>query len=261
MAKSKKQYFAHDFGARNDPKMQHLLMEMGYEGVGLYWSVVELLYEQGGYLPLSMLRSLSFSLRVDEQTLKRLIEEFELFECDDEEFWSESALSRMGEMESQREKRSAAGRRGNELRWGESHDESQCDDNGIAMRQQPNRNATTMVSQEKNDVSLKINKKIKEINKEKKECVCENAHTHTPTHTHTQEDLERFESYRNWVSVYAPSILDFEESLSPEGFIWLYRKYGGDKLKKCAIDIHSKRAVEKNRNALNTFKNFISRIS
>lgn len=256
MAKSKKQYFAHDFGARNDPKMQHLLMEMGYEGIGLYWSVIELLYEQGGYLPLTMLRSLSFSLRVEEGTLRRLIEEFELFESDDEEFWSASALARMGEMELQRERRSAAGRKGNEQRWGESHDESQCDDNAIAMRQQSNRNAITTVSQEKKSVSLKINKKIKEINKEK-ECVCEeSAHTHART-----KEEEDFESFKNWVQVYAPSVLEFEEPLSMEGFTWLYAKYGAPKLKKCAVDMHSKRANERNRNALNTFKNFIQRIT
>lgn len=260
MAKSKKQYFAHDFGARNDPKMQHLLMEMGYEGIGLYWSVIELLYEQGGYLPLTMLRSLSFSLRVEETTLRKLIEEFGLFESDDEEFWSDSALARMGEMDLQRERRSAAGRKGNEQRWGESHDEAQCDDNNIAMRQQPNRNAITTASHEKNSVSLKINKKIKEIDKEK-ECVCEEgAGAHAHTHTRTQEE-ENLEIFKNWLQVYAPSVLEFEEPLSAEGFAWLYAKYGATKLKKCAADMHSKRANERNRNALNTFKNFIQRLT
>ena len=34
------EYFPHDYGARNDPKLAKLQMDMGYEGVGMYWSLV-----------------------------------------------------------------------------------------------------------------------------------------------------------------------------------------------------------------------------
>ena len=109
----------------------------------------------------------------------------------------------------------------------------------------------------------KINK-IKEIKEIKeKECVCENAHTHTRTREEEEifENLEKsFESFRNWCDDKAPLANAFAEPLTIEGFRWLYNKYGAERLKQCAADIHNKSAPAKNRNALNTFKKFISKL-
>ena len=41
-------YFQHDYNARNDPKLQDVLIELGVEGIGIYWCIIEQLYEQGG---------------------------------------------------------------------------------------------------------------------------------------------------------------------------------------------------------------------
>ena len=43
-------YFPHDYNARNDPEMVKLT-KLGWEYVGLYWAIIEMLHEQGGYLP------------------------------------------------------------------------------------------------------------------------------------------------------------------------------------------------------------------
>ena len=40
-------YFQHDYNARTDPKLQDVLIEHGAAGLGVFWCVVEQLYEQG----------------------------------------------------------------------------------------------------------------------------------------------------------------------------------------------------------------------
>ena len=37
-------YFQHDYNARNDPKLQALIVEMGVAGIGIYWCLVEMLF-------------------------------------------------------------------------------------------------------------------------------------------------------------------------------------------------------------------------
>ena len=47
-------YITHDFGARNDPKLMDLQMEMGGQGLGIFWCLVEMLWENGGTIPANL---------------------------------------------------------------------------------------------------------------------------------------------------------------------------------------------------------------
>lgn len=71
-------------------------MKHGMQGVGVYWCIVEMLYEEGGYLPLEYER-ISFELRIGIEIIQSIIKEFELFKFDENRFWSESVLSRLQE--------------------------------------------------------------------------------------------------------------------------------------------------------------------
>lgn len=88
-------YFSHDYGARNDPKLQKVLMKLGQEGKGVYWDLIEILFEEGGKLLLSECESYAFALRVDLKVIQSLINDFELFKKDDIYFWSNSVLKRL----------------------------------------------------------------------------------------------------------------------------------------------------------------------
>ncbi|QQT60061.1 DUF4373 domain-containing protein [Sphingobacterium multivorum] len=90
-------YFSHDYGARNDPKLVKVLMKLGQEGKGVYWDLIEMLYEQSGYLMLSECDSYAFALRTTEACITRLVQEFGLFENDGIKFWSNSVLFRLNE--------------------------------------------------------------------------------------------------------------------------------------------------------------------
>ena len=88
-------FFSHDFGARNDPKLQNVLMEHGCEGLGVFWCVVEQVYEQGGSLPLSNCKSIAFALHVECSVVESVVNDYALFENDGENFWSVSINNRL----------------------------------------------------------------------------------------------------------------------------------------------------------------------
>lgn len=104
-------YFSHDFGARNDPKLQSVLMEHGVAGLGVFWCIVEQLYEQGGFMSLMFCKTIAYTLHVDTSMVESIVKDFELFKYDDEQFWSESVNSRLKKRndanESRRQKRKA----------------------------------------------------------------------------------------------------------------------------------------------------------
>lgn len=115
MAKEIREYFSHDYNARGDKRMIALRKKERMAGVGLYWCIVEMLYEAGGYLPLSDVENICYELRVKPQLVDRILKNFELFSFDGERFWSESVLERM---ELRREK-SGKARESAKERWKE----------------------------------------------------------------------------------------------------------------------------------------------
>lgn len=88
-------YFSHDFNARNDPKLQKVLMKLGQAGKGVFWDIIEMLYEQGGYLLLNSIEEYAFALRTNYECINSLIYDFDLFVKDEVKFWSESVLLRI----------------------------------------------------------------------------------------------------------------------------------------------------------------------
>ncbi len=87
-------FFPHDYNARNDRKLIKLVSTHGMAGLGVYWCVVEMLYEEAGYLPIEYDR-ITFELRTEYDLVKSVINDFELFQFDEEKFWSETAISRL----------------------------------------------------------------------------------------------------------------------------------------------------------------------
>lgn len=105
-------YFSHDYGARNDPKLLELQMEMGGQGLAIWWCLVEMLWENEGYLPKNF-KSIAFSLHwAKAEEVQKVVEAFGLFEWDDERFWNNSALGRIEKRKRISEIKAGAGRRG-----------------------------------------------------------------------------------------------------------------------------------------------------
>lgn len=71
-------YFPHDYNARGDEKIVKLIQSYGWEGYGIFWAIIERLYEAGGRLE-STLDWLAYDLRLEKPRLKSVIKDFGLF--------------------------------------------------------------------------------------------------------------------------------------------------------------------------------------
>lgn len=98
-------YFSHDYSARNDPKLKRLLREHGVGGLGVFWCIIEELYEQGGKLSLDYIETIAWDLHVDVSMIKNIIDGYNLFKTEDDFFWSESVMARLQKRENANEKR------------------------------------------------------------------------------------------------------------------------------------------------------------
>lgn len=88
-------YLTHDLGARNDPKLIELQMEMGGTGLAIWWCLVEMLWENDGYIPFNP-KAIAYSLRwATEEEVRQVLTGYNLFDYDGELAWSPSALERI----------------------------------------------------------------------------------------------------------------------------------------------------------------------
>jgi hypothetical protein len=94
MSKKDTFYFSHDYNARNDEKIIELIMVHGMQGYGIYWSIVENLYNNANALQTHYKR-IAFELRVSEDIIKSIINEFNLFTIEGDFFYSSSVSERL----------------------------------------------------------------------------------------------------------------------------------------------------------------------
>lgn len=87
-------YFSHDYNARHDRKVKNLLSKLGVTGYGIFWSIIEDLYNNTNVLRLDY-DSISYDLRCDKKKVISVINDFELFVIDGEFFSSLSVKKRL----------------------------------------------------------------------------------------------------------------------------------------------------------------------
>lgn len=108
----RKQAFTHDYGARNDMRLISVRMHLGMAGIGIYWCIIETMFEQGGVLPVGIIKTMSVDYNTDIEIIQSVVNDFGLFDTDGKVFWSPSANRRMKHKQAISEKRRMAGRRG-----------------------------------------------------------------------------------------------------------------------------------------------------
>ena len=84
----KKTYFNHDSSARTDLRIIKLRAKLGYEGYGIFWALLELLFTEENKLCVDDYTEIAFGLQTDPKILKQVIEDFDLFVVDDGCFYS-----------------------------------------------------------------------------------------------------------------------------------------------------------------------------
>lgn len=103
-------YFSHDSNAKDDPKCVLLIEQLGLEGYGIYWVLIEILRDQPNYrYPIALIPSIARRYNTTTEKVKAVITGYSLFAVENDEFfYSESLDSRMLSYESKREKARAA---------------------------------------------------------------------------------------------------------------------------------------------------------
>lgn len=112
-------YFPHDSNANSDPKMMMLIEQLGLEGYGIYWVLIEILRDQPDYrYPIKLLSALARRFNTTAEKMKAVVMSYNLFKVDEHDFFlSESLTRRMNAINEKRDKLSKAGRLGNTIRW------------------------------------------------------------------------------------------------------------------------------------------------
>lgn len=140
-------YFSHDYNARTDSKIKRLIAKHGMTGYGIYWAIVEDLYQNANALPTDY-ESIAFDIRSNKKTIESIVNDFELFQMNGEVFGSNSVQRRLDERseKSQKAKDSA------NKRW---------DKNANALQTQSEGNAIKGKERKVNDI--KENEILKEV--------------------------------------------------------------------------------------------------
>lgn len=161
-------YFSHDANALSDPKILSMRCDYGLEGYGLYWAILEMLRNESTYkLPLNKNTYRAIKMQTGttidvEKFINDCINEYTdgetgngLFNSKSNLFWSESFLRRMQKYEDLKEKRSQAGKKAMQNRWGNKQNNNKVITNVI-------RNSSKVITKNNklNEIKLKEIKSI-----------------------------------------------------------------------------------------------------
>lgn len=99
-------YFSHDSNAKDDPKCVLLIEQLGLEGYGIFWVLIETLRDQPEYkYPLALIPALARRYNTTTEKMKTVVSQYGLFDVTPEGdfFFSESLCRRMDNVSSFRE--------------------------------------------------------------------------------------------------------------------------------------------------------------
>ena len=151
-------YFSHDFHARSDEKILKLLQKERWEGYGLYWAIVEKIYEAGGWIEKDY-DTIAYDLRTEYERITRVIETYDLFIIKDGKISSKSILDRIA----LREEKSNKARDSVSKRWAKVSDKTDNSNTNVIRTY----NDSNTIKERKGK-EIKENKTEKNINKKKK---------------------------------------------------------------------------------------------
>lgn len=117
-------YFQHDYNAANDVKILFLRQQLGMEGYGIFWYVIEQLAQAGGKLPVQIIPVLAVQMQVSADKVFAVVKNYDLFEIIDEEFFSVRLMNQIEHRCRLSQKRSKAATKRWQLPHGERFSEA-----------------------------------------------------------------------------------------------------------------------------------------
>ena len=200
-------YFSHDYNARSDEKIKRLLVKHGFLGYGVYWAIVEDLYQNANAMRTDY-ECIAYELRVNEDCIKSIINDFDLFEIEGDVFGSLSVQRRLDE----RDKKSKKARESALYRWNKNKE------NANAMRTQCDSNAIKESKGKESKVIKKINKKKEETG----DGLSRNKPTTKQLYPDVDFDCE--EEYKPILQEWFDYKRSKKQNYTPKGRLLFYRK-------------------------------------
>lgn len=182
-------YFSHDYNARVDEKIKALIRKHGMAGYGVYWSIVEDLYNNANALQTDY-EGIGYDLHTDATIIRSVINDFGLFVFDGDKFGSMSVQRRIDA----RNEKSQTARASATYRW---------------TKQKHDANALQTHS-ECNAIKERKGKK----NKEK-----EIEEAHTPS---------KFDLFNDWLKENYPNVASMKTQMTEQNLKNLIDTYGKD---------------------------------
>ena len=174
-------YFSHDYNSREDEKVKELVFQYGMTGYGIYWALVEMLYQNANALRTNYAR-IAFDLHQSTHTnVQAIIEDFDLFSFnEDRSFFYSNSIQRRLE---KRDEKSKKARESALNRWGKS------ESNANASKTQSELDAIKESKGKENKVkdNFLLEKETKEILSDFEEDIDDHLKIPTSVNTETKE--------------------------------------------------------------------------
>ena len=159
-------YFQHDYRSRLDKKLLKVRMKHQMTGVGVYWSLVEMLHENDGILDMDI-EMIAYELQTDEEIITDVINI--CFEYEDGNIISKRVIKNLEYRKMKHLESVNKGRKGAEKRWGKSNS------NSSSIVQLKNKYSTSIVNYSKEKDKEKDKEKVKEKDIDKKTTTVSNS--------------------------------------------------------------------------------------
>ena len=220
-------YFPHDYNAMQDEKIKMLIRKHGMEGYGIFWGIVEMLYNNANALRTDY-EGIAYDMRTNSDKIESIIIDFELFVVDGDLFGSESIERRLNE----RKEKSRKAKESASYRWNNANAlRTECDGNAIK------------------------EKKVKE-KKEKKE-IKVNDITVSPE---TKIKNESFEKFNKWLDSETTFVRKIKKQMTEEQFMKLKKTYNSTQIMNTILNLENyKDATKKYTSVYLTVNNWLKR--
>ena len=111
MARKEAYYFSHDSNAQDDPKCMLLIDQLGMEGYGIFWALIEKLRAEKSYkLPFSVCSSFAKRWGTSKEKVEAVIKSYSLFIIDEQGYFFSLRLKTSMETKSIKAKESVSKR-------------------------------------------------------------------------------------------------------------------------------------------------------
>lgn len=102
------EYINHKVSNRSEYVFRKLIERKGAAAYGVYWYILEELYESGGKILFEEIESISKALCVRKDFVASVIKSFSLFQYDSESFWSDEVIEQIEKRQKIKDKRKEA---------------------------------------------------------------------------------------------------------------------------------------------------------